>query len=331
MKIPLYIKVLISLCIGLITWKLTVVIPHPITLEDIDIGDIGVPLLGFIRWSQGEFAYGIYHGDHEVLFQYPFTGMLAVAPLLILPPILRLPIFLSISSGLLAYGLLKYNQLWRLLIFVSFPFISTIHSGQFSLLVAAAILLPCLLPVAVVKPQSSVFLIPSGHWNKLNIFLSLILVGISFILYPNWVIDWITSGDLVSYDGLIPILSIPGILLLSLLPLIKIYRARLLFFLSLMPQRIFYDQVSVFLIPKSWQEMLILVIISWVIALVSKYIGWISYFGQQDQRVHFLVVLGLYLPMLWSVVRENWVDKPNLLIAFLRRNHPHRPLPPFSM
>jgi hypothetical protein len=324
--LPRIIRLLISICIGLIAWKLTVIIPQPITLDGFEIGDIGVPLLGFQHWDQEDSPYGLYHGAHEVLFQYPFTGIIALSPLLILPLPIILPFFLALSSFFLAYGILKENQLWRLLI-LSFPYLSAVHSVQLSILVSAALLLPFLLPIAVIKPQSSVFLVPNGKWSWITIMVSLLLVILSFILYPAWVQDWLKNGSLAGYDGWIPLISIPGVLFLCLVPLLKIPRARQLFFLGCMPQRIFYDQVTVFLLPRSWVEMLFLVCSSWIIALVSKGLGWISYFGQQDVRAHALTVIGLYLPMLVSVLLENRKEEQRILGAVynkLRKRNPSR-------
>ncbi len=319
-----HLKLVICVCIGLITWRITTIIPHPISIDGVDIGDVGVPIYGFQRWMAGENPYGLYHGDHELIFQYPFTGMLALAPFLIFPLKFILPIMMTLSAMLLAWGCLKENRIWRLLIFLSFPYISAIHSGQLSLFVAAAITLPILFPISVVKPQSSIFILPNVRWPLYSVMISLVIIIASFILYPEWIIDWLRNGSIALYDGWIPLLTLPGVLLAVLIPLVRIPRARLLLSLSVMPQRLFYDQVAIFLLPSSFVQMLTMVILSWIIAFISRQLGWIAYFGQQDHRAQLLTVVGLYLPMLISILRQSWRDERNLLNNIIPTRNVHQ-------
>ncbi|WP_288087298.1 hypothetical protein [Roseiflexus sp.] len=85
---------------------------------------------------------------------YPLPVALFGLPFVALPKPLAAALFFGGSSGLLAYGILRANEPWRLSIFASFPYIYALMFAQWSPLIAAAWFFPALAPLlALVKPN----------------------------------------------------------------------------------------------------------------------------------------------------------------------------------
>jgi hypothetical protein len=301
------IRIIAALSIAAITWKLAVIIPQGITYEGIEVGDVGVTVVGMERWLNGFDAYGLYTGEQEILYQYPFTGMLLATPLLLIPLSWLVPVFCSISAGVLAYALLNKGEIWRYALFLSIPFISSVHSAQWTPLMMASLNLPALLPLALLKPHTALPLLAAGNWKKWTILVSAGILLISLILYPTWPMDWLRQGNIRVYDGFIPILTWPGILLLLLLPLWRSRNARLLLALSIMPQRLWYDQLLLYMVPDSPVEMFTLVIGSWIVIITNNLLGWQKPFASQDPRAQILVVVLLYLPLAFFKLKKSGI------------------------
>jgi hypothetical protein len=83
--------------------------------------------------------------------------------------------------------------------------------------------------------------------------------------------------------------------------------------MALIPQRIWYDQLLLFLVPSSAWPLSILVSLSWVAAAVSPGVNLIA---QQDPRAWLAVVCLLYLPTLGILFWE----KRNYLIGRIHRH-----------
>jgi hypothetical protein len=301
------LRIAASLSMAAIGWKLTDILLPAITYKGIRVGDIGVTVIGIQRWLSGENAYSLYHSDHQILYQYPFTGLLLTSPLLLIPLVWLVHVFCSISTGILAYALLNKGEMWRYLLFLSIPFFSSIHSAQWTPLLAASLIIPALLPLALLKPHTALPLLAVGKWKKWIVIVSAGILLLSFILYPTWPLDWLKQSNVLEYDGFIPILTWPGILLLFLLPLWRQRNARLLLALSFMPQRLWYDQLLLFMVPESPPGMLVLVIGSWLVFILNNLLGWASLFGPQDPRAQTLTVVVLYLPTAFIVLKQSGV------------------------
>jgi hypothetical protein len=306
------IRLIISALIGVIAWQLAVVIPQPITYQGVDVGNVGVPLVGLRQWLNGEPVYRLQTIDGVPIVNNPFTTMLIMSPFLFVPLEIVVPTFCALSSAVLAFGLTKNGELWRLLVFLSFPFISSIHSTQWAPLFMAALLLPGLLPIAVAKPQLGLVLALNGKWRKSMMMVAVCMIVLSFALYPTWLWDWFNDPATRLYGGWIPALTIPGFLLVLLARYWRSERARLLLTISLAPQRMWYDQLLVFLIPSNWKEMMVLTINSWAAVIISRALGWINSFGPQDWRAQMVLATFLYLPALWMVLWEQ-KKRPKLL------------------
>jgi len=179
-------------------------------------------------------------------------------------------------------------------------------SVQWSPLFAAALLLPALLPVAVVKPQLGVVLALAGRWRVRELAVVASFLLLSVVLLPSWPLQWIRQGKLDQYEGRIPILVGAGVLLASCLFLWRSGRGRLVLGMSLIGQRYFYDQLLLFLVPKNVVEMIVLLSTSWAGAAACYGLGWyVPVSGVQDPRVWHATIATIFLPCLVMV----WMEK----------------------
>lgn len=92
-----------------------------------------------------------------------------------------------------------------------------------------------------------------------------------------------------------PVLIFPGMLLLLAALRWRDYRARYLLLLSLVPQRMFYDQLLAFGVPRSRRSLLALVSASWLC-----FLGWFR-FPSPAIPWHILLI---YVPALVIVFLE---------------------------
>jgi hypothetical protein len=293
--------IILALLIGGVAALITALLPHPISWQGVAIGDIAPPLAGMHAWLHGEDPYGFTIQGGEEIVTNPFTTMIALLPFLALPLPMVPPVFMGLSSALLAYGLLKDGEYWRLLLFLSTPYLFALYTVQWSPLFTTALLLPALLVVAPIKPQLGLVLLAAGRWNWRLLAITALFVLVSLALYPMWPLDFLQRGSLSTYDGRSPVLIIPGFLVLLALVRWRDWRARLLVALVLVPQRLWYDQLLLFAIPQSKQSMLALVTCSWLVVLLNVWTGWFDLVDFPIQS-WVSVIIGLYVPALVIVL-----------------------------
>ena len=287
----------LSLAIGLLAASLSVLIPAEISAGGVPIGDIGPPMLGFERYLQGHSPYGISVKKGQ-LAAYPFPTMMLLSPLRFIPLPLVAPLFCGFSAAALAFAVLITGPPWRLLMMLSVPFLSTIHSVQWSMLFTAAILCAPLLPLSVAKPQLGLVLLGVGSWKRSTIGTTIALLVLSFVLLPSWPLLWWRDGALGTYTGRSPLFVLPGFLLLSAALYWRKANGRLLLLMSVIRQRYFYDQLPLFLVPRTWRQMVVLLVLSWAGALIAFAVGWEPRSGSQTLSTFRMAVISLYLPSL---------------------------------
>jgi hypothetical protein len=263
---PLHRRLLISLVIGFVCGTLTCA---NLSVSGQEAGDFSWALRGAHRLLEGQNPYNDPtlspdrpYPYHDQLY-YPLPALLLVLPFTILPNELAAGVFFGLSSGLLAWGILKTGA-QRLIVFLSAPFWLAAMIAQWSPLLTATYLLPALLPLALCKPNLGILSIRNARWN--TIWLCVALLAASLIVLPSWPLDWlenIRTGNGMHHPTM---LTLPfGPLLLLLVLKWREERARLLLLLSLIPLfPVFYDHVPVFLVVRSWREGLFLALISWV-------------------------------------------------------------------
>ncbi|HEY6337793.1 MAG TPA: hypothetical protein VIW68_04810 [Candidatus Sulfotelmatobacter sp.] len=227
------------------------------------------------------------------LEQYPLPAAFFALPFLRLAPEVAAGLFWGFSSALLAFGLTR-NGYGRLRIFLAYPFWAGILTVQWSPIIAASAFFPLLLPVTMAKPQIGlpVFL---THLSRRGVMACALLLAATFAVMPDWPVLWLRQT--ANYEFFVPLLVLPGPLLLLALLRYRDRDAWLLFLAALMPQRWFFDAFILWLIPKSRREITWTVFFSWGAGIWRWY-----HFHYTSTQVGRWVVIFLYLPMLIVVL-----------------------------
>lgn len=97
--------------------------------------------------------------------------------------------------------------------------------------------------------------------------LPVLILIVSLIVQPTWPWEWLAV--LGAHPNVIPLLTPLGPCLLLALYHWRTARGRLFIGLALVPQRLFYDQLLLWLIPSSARMMAALIGVSWL-----TYFGW---------------------------------------------------------
>jgi hypothetical protein len=227
------------------------------------------------------------------LEQYPLTAGLFALPFVRLQPETAAGLFYGISSAALAFGVTRRSYR-GLMIFLAYPYWAGILTVQWAPIIAAGAFFPFLLPATMAKPQIGlpVFL---THLTRLGFVACLIVGGLSLAVLPEWPRLWI--AQLSHYEHFIPILVLPGPLLLLALWRYRDRDAIFLLLAGCMPQRWFFDSFILWIIPKSRREMAWTVFFSWGAGIWRWY-----HFPRSFTEVGRWTVIFLYLPMLAVVL-----------------------------
>lgn len=241
------------------------------------------------------------HPASTNLVPYPLTAAVVVFPWALLPGNSGVVALFGLASGALAYGLLRDHQYWRLIAFASPCFLMAAKSMQWSPLFMLVLFYPALAFVLTAKPTLALPIALSIRWTPLRI-ASVIGVGlISLVLMPDWPWRWLAQTR--DYDGFIPLISVFGPLFLLSLAFWKNKQARFFFLMTITPQhRLFYDQLLLWMIPQSAQQMLLLTFTSWVAFFYIRLTFitlWVS-----TSYLLFLVYLPAFLIVLWQ---QPWI------------------------
>jgi len=227
------------------------------------------------------------------LEQYPLTAAFFALPFLRFTPEVAAGLFWGISSALLAFGLTREGY-GRLRIFLAYPFWAGILTVQWSPILAASAFFPLLLPVTMAKPQIGlpVFL---THLSRRGLVACALLATASLAVMPSWPVLWLRQT--ANYEFFVPMLILPGPLLLLALFRYRDRDALLLVLTALMPQRWFFDAFILWLIPKSRREIVWTAFLSWGAGIWRWY-----HYHYTSTQVGRWVVIFLYLPMLVVVL-----------------------------
>ena len=227
------------------------------------------------------------------LEQYPLPAALFALPFVRLQTELAAGFFWGISSFFLAFGLTRGGYT-RLLIFFAYPYWAGLLTVQWSPLIAASGFFPLLLPATMAKPQVGlpVFL---TRFSRRGLYACAAVGLVSLIVMPKWPLLWFRQ--LRNYEHFIPILILPGALLVLALLRYRKRDAQLLFLSACMPQRWFFDSFILWLIPQSRREIVWTVFFSWGAAIWRWY-----HVPSSFTSVGRCTVIFLYLPMLAVVL-----------------------------
>jgi len=245
----------------------------------------------------------------QAYFYYPLTAALAAAPLAWLRPSLAGALFMGVSSGLLAFGLLADG--WkRMGLFLSAPYWVALAVAQWSPLLAAAALLPGLGWLLACKPNLGV----AGFIyrpSRAALIGAAVFGGLSLLLLPSWPRDWLeTLGSLEGHPPAALILPLGPLLLLAARRW-RTPEGRLLLALSVFPQLLFfYDQLILWLIPASFSAGAIYAGLSWAGYFAWRLTSIDPTSGEILRQPTQFILWSVYLPALWMATRANGPKKP---------------------
>ena len=258
-------------------------------------GDFGWAMRAAFDLLAGRDPYDYPFNSYAI--PYPLTAAFWGLPFIGFSPELGGGLFFGLSSGLLAFGLTRFGYR-RLLIFLSYPYFAALVAAQWSPLLMAAGFFPLLFPVILAKPHIGLVIF-FNYLTRLGFWLCVMLGILSLSLMPDWPWRWLSQTG--EFQNFFPVLLLPGPLLLLALLDHKRRDARLLLMAALIPQRWFYDNFILWLIPKSTREILLTCVISWSIGV------WRWSIGVPDNitQVGRMSVLFVYLPML-GIILWRW-------------------------
>jgi hypothetical protein len=226
-------------------------LPHPERLSD-----LAQVLVGARAWLHGGNPYQAVQAWAAWPFPllYPFTAVIAAAPLTVFPTWAAEALFAGCSTALLAWGLTHDPRDYpKLLVFTSAPFIHGVVLNQWSPLLAGAVLVPWAGFVLACKPNIGLALLIAFP-RFATAASAAALAALSFLLWPGWAADWRTA--LAGAPNAVSVIGLPGGVLL-LLAAIRWRRpeARLLLAMSVVPHTTLpYEALPLFLIPRTWTE-----------------------------------------------------------------------------
>ncbi len=295
--------VIIASLIAIVTCAISLYILYLGGKVGADFKNILVPAR---NWLAGKDIYLPFQQnlDHNAV-PYPFTAYLAAIPFTWMPDWIASGIFVGLSSGLLAWLILRSKNTWLLLLFLSWPFVYNLFLTQLAPLVISIYFSTGFLPLLLVKPQLALPFVLTQRPNRLGLVLGGVLLLASIILYPTWPLDWLKSFHSQNYIGLPPLIVLPfGPLLLLAILRYREKRSWLLLLMALMPQRMVYDQLGVLLVAENRKQLAFMVVCSWLsFPAVFYYHGWDNLpFGWQ-QWVFFESYLPALLVVVWPYVK----------------------------
>jgi hypothetical protein len=257
---------------------------------------------------------------YDAPFGYPMPTILAAVPLAGLPMRTAAVIFAFVSGLLLAYCVTR-RAWWPLVMCGRAPYVIAVSDGQWSPIIVAAAFVPRLAPLLWFKPTLGLAALAYARdWRA--VAAAAVLGAATLVVLPSWPIDWVRAASRTE-DHPAAIATTYGPLLLLALLRWRQRRAWVLLVAACVPQLLFfYDQLILWLIPRTRRE-------AFAMSLISA-IGLLAYVRTLHVGVFWVraaepwVMGTLYLPALLLVLRH-----PNVGVvpAWVERSLARLPLP----
>ncbi len=260
------IRMLVALGIGSLAGLLCFVI----RMRNGDVGDFTWALYTAEALLQGRDPYAFTPDANNI--PYPLPVAVFGLPLVWLPWQVAASVFTGLSAAWLAWHILGSGEAWRLLVFLSLPYFMALHFAQWSPLIMATWYAPLWAPLCVlIKPHIALpIALVRFRWRGCVVALLVLLA--SLVVDSTWPLRW--SGMVRSYQQRIPLFTLPfGPLLLLTALRVHDRSAKLLGLLAMLPIRGMYDLCTLWLLPKTPRQALILTVLSWMALPLNGFHG----------------------------------------------------------
>ena len=187
---------------------------------------------------------------------YPLPAYLVTAPFALFPLGIAGGLFMAAGSGFAAWGVARTGMV-RAPLFLIAPFLLSLPLGQWSPWLIAAALVPWLSWLVVAKPNVGLAVwLARPSWRTALAVAA--ILAVSLLVAPRWPWSWLSNlGG--REEKFIPLLRPGGFLLVTALVAWRRPEGRLLAALSLVPQSLFfYDQLLLWLVPRTFRQSLLL-------------------------------------------------------------------------
>jgi hypothetical protein len=259
-------------------------------------------------YSARHFLHGVdpyprWHEHWKYPLYYPFTAVLLAVPFAALPLVVARVMFNGAVGAVLGaafYG----REHWRWWTFASGAYFFATLRGQPTPLLVAAVLIPTLAGILVIKPNTGLTLF-LAYPSRRAVLQGVGLLALSVILLPRWPLEWlqaIRDAPVV----ISPVRRPFGWLLLLALLRWRDPRARLLAALAVVPQNSFpHEAIVLCLVPQNAVEMAIFCVGTWVATVVTLVAHITEHSLEAAQSMVWPWLFGfVYLPALWLVLRR---------------------------
>jgi hypothetical protein len=222
---------------------------------------------------------------------YPLPAAFVGFPCAALPDRWAGGVFAGASAALLAFGVTRERQWWRLLLFASYPYVESLRCVQWPPLLLTAALYPTLLPLTLIKPHLGLPLLLRARITPRSVVLTILVLVASLAIYPTWPFVWLRQ--IAPYRGVAPVQLLPlGPLLVLALLRWRDRDSYYLFLMAVLPKRAFYDHLLLWLLPRTAWGMAALTSLSWAALYLAARTGDFDSF----------LILCLYLPTLAALL-----------------------------
>jgi hypothetical protein len=235
-------------------------------------------------------------------YLYPLPAALVALPLAPLPMAVARLLFAGLSVAVLAYALTAVSW-WPLLWLASGPALQAFGVAQWSPLFTAAVALPALRAIWIVKPNAGVALAAGYGVPRPALIAAGILLLVSLVWRSHWPLEWWQAVRSPHQQIVPPLLRPGGPLLVLALFRWRRPEARFLVALGCLPQSgALYELVPLGLIPATLREMIVLTGASQVALLLlhpnHEYVSLAASYTGAWPKIFLLV----YLPALLIIL-----------------------------